>query len=241
MKRLITILGILSLVLSMGLVYLGIKARTSGVTIFNNKYIINSKLFGEPEEIRFWITPSNPAIQEKANEFRNDSQLIEVTKAYNWLETNYHYDLDDWVVLNNGKLILKGGSDFWSIPIFTLAQKEQNNGNVYLDCEDGSFLLVSILRALGIDAYANIGTVTINDSIYGHAWGTVNLDGKEYLLETTLGEPLTELKSVPSFYKMFIKFNEKDVIAITGADINKEIFPPLPPAKIQELKKALGD
>ena len=83
MKKVITILGILSLVLSMGLVYLGIKARTSGI-ILNNKYIVNSKLFGEPEEIRFWITPSNPAIQEKANEFKNDSQLIEVTKVYNW-------------------------------------------------------------------------------------------------------------------------------------------------------------
>ena len=93
---------------------------------------------------------------------------------------------------------------------------------------------------MGIEAYANVGTVSLNGSIYGHSWGTVIIDGKEYLLETTLGAELTELRPVPSFYKTDIKFNEKDVIAITGVDINKEIYPPLPPAKIQDLKDALN-
>lgn len=235
----ITFLAIVSILLSLGLVYLGVKARTTGLPIYQN-YIIRDKLFGMPEDIRYWITPNNIAIKNKANEFKDDSQLIEVTKAFNWLEDGYHYDIDDWIVLNNGKVILKGGNDFWSLPIFTLAQKEQNNGEIYVDCEDGTFLLVSLLRSLGVTAWANIGTVELDSGIYGHAWVTVELNGKEYLLETTIGQHLGEIPTVPRFYKVTIKFNEKEVIAITGEDINKDIYPPLPPAKIQELKKLLG-
>jgi len=189
-------------------------------------------------DIRSWITPNEPAIKEVAKGLQTEDKIATITKAYNWLEENYHYDSDDWVILNNGRIIIKGGVDSWALPIFTLAQKHQN-GSIYVDCEDGTFILVSLLRVLGIEAYANIGTVSLNGSIYGHAWVTVNLDNKEYLLETTLGTELTELRPVPSFYKTDVKFNEKDVIAITGVDINKEIYPPLPPAKLDELKDAL--
>jgi hypothetical protein len=234
----IIILAIISLILSGGLFYLGVKARTSGLPIFSSYYIINSKMFGEPMDIRSWITPNESAIKEVAKEFQTGEKIATVTKAYNWLEENYHYDSDDWVILNNGRIIIKGGTDSWALPIFTLAQKHQN-GSIYVDCEDGTFILVSLLRSLGIETYANVGTVSLNGSIYGHAWVTVNLNGKEYLLETTLGVELTELRPVPSFYKTDVKFNEKDVIAITGVDINKEIYPPLPPAKLDELKDAL--
>ena len=189
-------------------------------------------------DVRSWVTPNEPAIKEVAKEFQTGEKIATVTKTYNWLEENYHYDIDDWIILNNGRIIIKGGTDSWALPIFTLAQKHQN-GSIYVDCEDGTFILVSLLRSLGIEAYANVGTVSLNGSIYGHAWVTVNLDNKEYLLETTLGTELTELRPVPSFYKTDVKFNEKDVIAITGVDINKEIYPPLPPAKLDELKDAL--
>jgi len=233
------ILCILSICLSIGLIYLRVKARTSGLPIFSSYYIVNEKMFGEPMDVRSWVTPNEPAIKEVAKEFQTEDKIATVTKTYNWLEENYHYDIDDWIILNNGRIIIKGGTDSWALPIFTLAQKHQN-GSIYVDCEDGTFILVSLLRSLGIETYANIGTVSLNGSIYGHAWVTVNLDNKEYLLETTLGVELTELRPVPSFYKTDVKFNEKDVIAITGVDINKEIYPPLPPAKIQDLKDALN-
>jgi hypothetical protein len=233
------ILAILSICLSGGLVYLGIKARTMGIPIFSSQYIINEKFFGEPADLRFWITPNEYAIKKEAEQFKSDNSIATVTKTYNFLETDYHYEQDDLVLLNNGHIILKGGVDSWNLPILTLAQKHQN-GSIYIDCEDGTFLLISLLRINSIEAWANIGTVTLNGSIYGHAWGTVIIDGKEYLLETTLGQSLTELRPVPSFYKVDVKFNEKDVLAITGVDINKQIYPPLPPAKIQDLKDALN-
>jgi transglutaminase-like putative cysteine protease len=234
----IIIFAILSIMVSIGLVYLGVKARTTGIPIFSSYYIINSKMFGEPMDVRSWVTPNEPAIKEVAKGLQTEDKIATITKTYNWLEENYHYDIDDWIILNNGRIIIKGGTDSWALPIFTLAQKHQN-GSIYVDCEDGTFILVSLLRSLGIETYANVGTVSLNGSIYGHAWVTVNLNGKEYLLETTLGAELTELRPVPSFYKTDVKFNEKDVIAITGVDINKEIYPPLPPAKLDELKDAL--
>ncbi len=235
----LTILGVLSIFLSIGLVYLGIKARTTGVPIFSSFYIINDKFFGEPTDLRFYITPNEYAIQEEAKKLKTDSDLATVSKTYNFLSEKYNYVQDDLILLNSGQIIAKGGIDSWNLPILTLAEKHQY-GEFWVDCEDGTFLLVSLLRANGLTAWANIGTVTINSSIYGHAWATVFLDGKEYLLETTLGEPLAELKPVPSFYKVDVKFNEKDILAITGADINKKVYPPLPPAKVQDLKDLLG-
>jgi len=118
-------------------------------------------------------------------------------------------------------------------------QKNHQYNGLWVDCEDGTFLLTSLLRANGIDAWANIGTVRLDSGVYGHAWATVILDGKEYLLETTLGEPLSELRPVPNFYRVDVKFNEKEISAITGADINKVVYPPLPTSKISELKKTL--
>jgi len=238
-KRVIIILAILSICLSVGLIFLGVKARTTGIPIFSSQYIINEKFFGESADLRFWVTPNEYAIKKEAEKLKTDNPIATVTKTYNFVEENYMYEQDDLVVLNNGQIILKGGVDSWNLPLFTLAQKHQN-GKIVVDCEDGTYFVISLLRANGIDAWANIGTVTLNGSIYGHAWGTVIIEGKEYLLETTLGQPLTELRPVPNFYKVDVKFNEKDVLAITGKDINKQIYPPLPPAKIQDLKDALN-
>ena len=240
MRKMITTLTILSIVLSVGLIYLMIIAKTSGISVLDSLFIVNEKYFGEPADVRFWITPDAYAIKKQAEQFKTDNDIATITKTYNWLESGYHYEEDDLVILNNGHIILRGGPDSWNLPIFTLAIKHQNDGEAWMDCEDGAFLLVSLLRANNIDAWAHIGTVSINGSIYGHAWATVNVDGKEYLLETTLGQSLTELRPVPSFYRTAVKFNEKEVIATTGEDINKQIYPPLPPSKIQDLKDLLS-
>jgi len=94
--------------------------------------------FGEPEELRWWITPNNPAIKKQAETLKGNDNLGTIVRAYNWLEENYNYEEDDAVLLNNGHIILRGGQDFWQLPIMVLAQKEQN-GSLYVDCEDGTF------------------------------------------------------------------------------------------------------
>ncbi len=211
----LTILGVLSIFLSIGLVYLGIKARTTGVPIFSSFYIINDKFFGEPTDLRFYITPNEYAIQEEAKKLKTDSDLATVSKTYNFLSEKYNYVQDDLILLNSGQIIAKGGIDSWNLPILTLAEKHQY-GEFWVDCEDGTFLLVSLLRANGLTAWAIYWNGTINSSIYGHAWATVFLDGKEYLLETTLGEPLAELKPVPSFYKVDVKIQRKGYFSDYG-------------------------
>ena len=95
MKKVLILLGILSICVSAGLFYLGVKARTSGLPIFSSFYIVNEKMFGEPMDVRSWVTPNEPAIKEVAKEFQTGEKIATITKTYNWLEENYHYDSDD--------------------------------------------------------------------------------------------------------------------------------------------------
>ncbi|MEM3541198.1 MAG: hypothetical protein QXF86_03210 [Candidatus Bilamarchaeaceae archaeon] len=242
MKKMIIAISIILLVLSGTLFFIGYKTKGFINTPLGSLYLIKNKLFQETTDIRTFITPHEYSIYMQAQEFKDNQPIVSVVKAFNWLENGYHYAIDDLVILNNGIIIVRGGIDSWNLPVLTLAQKHQNGGECWVDCEDGTFLLVSLLRALDIDAWASIGTVEIQGNLYGHAWATVNLNGKEYLLETTIGEQIQELKLVSSlpFYKPYVQFNEKEIRTIIQADINKEIYPPLPPAKIPELKKILG-
>jgi hypothetical protein len=245
MRKMLIITTIISIVLSIFLVALvvrgGLNENTNQSTSSENeKYVVKDKLWGEPEILTSFITPSQTAIKLQAEQLKKDNDMATITATYDWLENGYHYETDSLEVRNNGHTILKGGPDTWNPPVFTLAVKHYNNGDAWMDCEDGTFLLVSLLRANGINAWANIGTVEIDGSIYGHAWATVILNGQEFLLETTLGQPLQALKPVPSFYSPSFTFNEKDIHPRKfGADIN-EVYPPLPPAKVQDLKKLLN-
>lgn len=248
--RAVTILAAVSILLSVGLICLGIRVRGVKSQIPKvGHYIVKGKLFKEPADIRDWVTPGEVAIEETAKTLEAGSDVATITKTYDYIEKDYKYEQDDLVVLNKGQVILRGGVDSWNLPVLTLAQKHQNGG-IVVDCDDGTFLLVSLLRANGIDAWANIGTVTFVDpktnqsSIYGHAWATVIVDGEEYLLETTLGEPLKKLQPVPDNerikYDADVKFNEKDIRIITGRNINETIYPPLPPGEVTKLRDILN-
>jgi len=243
MRKMLIITTIISILLSIFLVVLVVRGNLSGNSQAlpgNKKYVVKDKLWGEPEVLTSFITPDQTAIQLQAAQLKKYNDMATTVETYNWLENGYHYEIDNLEVRNNEHTILKGGVDTWNLPVFTLAIKHQNGGNIWVDCEDGTFLLVSLLRANGINAWANIGTVEIDGSIYGHAWATVILNGQEFLLETTLGQPLQALKPVPSFYTPLFTFNEKDVhIHKFGADIN-EVYPALPPSKVQDLKKLLN-
>ena len=219
--------------------YLGIKARTSGVTALSSQYIIKGKLFGEPTDVRDFVALKYN-IKEEAKNLKEDTELATVIKTYNFVEEGYHYALDNLVLLNEDLVLLKGNTDSWNPAWLSLAIKHQSGG-LNGDCEDITALIIALLRVNNIDVWDNVGTVTLSSGIYGHSWGTVIIEGKEYLLEGTLEAPLVKLQSVPNFYKANIKFNEKDVLAITGADINKELPPQLPPARLNELKQALGN
>jgi|GEM_PF-5770375 len=239
----LTIITTISIVLSISLVILIVRGFTDveAPLTENEKYKVKDRLWGEPEILTSFITPNQPAIKSQAQQLKKDNDMATTIATYNWLEDKYHYETDSLEIRNSKHTVLKGGIDTWNLPVLTLAIKHQNNGHIWVDCEDGTFLLVSLLRANGINAWANIGTVEINGSIYGHAWATVILNGNEYLLETTLGQTLQALRPVPEFYTPNFAFNEKEVrLRKFGADIN-EVYPPLPPAKVQDLKNLLND
>jgi transglutaminase-like putative cysteine protease len=245
MKKMLIATTIISIVLSIFLVALVVNGSLTGndeqiTSSKNEQYVVKDKLWGEPEILTSFITPNQTAIKLQAEQLKKNTDMETIIATYDWLESGYHYETDSLEVRNNGHTILKGGPDTWNPPVFTLAVKHQNDGNVWVDCEDGTYLLVSLLRANNINAWANIGTVEIDGSVYGHAWATVILNGQEFLLETTLGQPLQALKPVPSFYSPAFTFNEKDVRPRKfGASIDDELTP-LPPAKIQDLKNLLN-
>ena len=250
--NILTIIGIIfAICVAIIFFYLGVQARTSGISIFHSRYIIKGKLFGESADIRDFVALKYN-ITEEAKNLKEDTELATVIKTYNFVEEGYKYTVDNLTLLNGIKVLLKGGADSWNPAWLSLAIKHQNGG-LDGDCEDVTSLIVALSRANGINIWQNIGTITLNSGIYGHSWGTVIIDGTEYLLEGTREAPLTELKTIDQVYKdakamnqmlkyeASIKFNEKDVLTTVGADLNKELPPQLPPSKLQELKDALGD
>ena len=66
------------------------------------------------------------------------------------------------------------GSDSWESPIDTY---RVGSG----DCEDTSLLLVDLLTGYGLDARVALG----KHGGEGHAWCVVNIDGQQYILEST--------------------------------------------------------
>lgn len=100
---------------------------------------------------------------------------------------------------------LRGSLDSWQ-----LAEQTWNNKNG--DCEDSSILLADWLIERGFDARVVIGTT---DTLEGHAWCVVNLEGTTYLLETTDANP--DMRNLPyaatlaPHYRPRFQFNRRSV------------------------------
>jgi len=236
MKKMNIFLGLLCVFIAVFLFYEGLAIRTGGTT--TKRYIVDGKLFNGKAYLREFIQPTQPEIQSIAKQLKRATPQDTIIATYNWLENNYQYATDKIKIYNGNVLIFEGNDDTWDLPTQSAGIKKYKGFRG--DCEDGTFLLTSLLRANGINAWANIGTVKIGEKIYGHAWVTVYLNGGRYLLETTLGKPLKTFQPVPDIYSAEFTFNESIVRAKIGADINKKIAP-LPPAKIPELRKILNN
>ena len=229
------LLGVLCSIIAILLIYDGVVAKTGGESMLQN--IVDHKLFNGAAYLREFVNPAQPEIQKIAKTLKKDTPMETTKNIYNWFENGYSYATDSIVITNGKKVVFVGNNDTWNLPVQTLAEKRQ--GTMKIDCEDGTFAMVSLLRADGINAWANIGTVVIKGETYGHAWVTVVLNGKTYLLETTRGAPLDGFHSVPNIYHPEFTFNEKRVHATLGANINRKRPSPIPPEKIPELKEIL--
>ena len=121
-----------------------------------------------------FITPEDPSVQAVAASIVNKAGAepsARLREAYNYVTGNIRYvtDKTQW-----------GYSEVWQMPDETL---KRGLG----DCEDTSFLLCSLLIALGINAHVVFGEYKGK----GHAWVEAWFDSTGGILETTSGQPFT--------------------------------------------------
>lgn len=121
-----------------------------------------------------FIKPNDPGVQAIAAEIvrklgGEDSLGNRLQEAYNFVMLNVPYVPD---------MTVFGYEDVWQLPDSTLRRRMG-------DCEDLSFLLCSLLVALGIQAHVVLGMY----KGVGHAWVEASLDGAGGILESTSGQP----------------------------------------------------
>lgn len=123
-----------------------------------------------------FITPEDPAITALAQEIRSklgeqDSLTARLREAYNYVTANVKYVVD---------MKAFGYEEVWQKPTSTL---KRGVG----DCEDLSFLLCSLLLALGVQARVVFGGYNGE----GHAWVEAGAGDVGGILETTTGQPFS--------------------------------------------------
>jgi hypothetical protein len=123
---------------------------------------------------RDFIVPQDPRVQAIAGQIveklgGQDTPAARLREAYNYVTLNVRYVAD---------MTQFGYEEVWQMPDSTL---KRGIG----DCEDLSFLLCSLLRALGIRAGVTFGTF----KGVGHAWVEAYVDGSGGVLESTSGQP----------------------------------------------------
>ena len=124
-----------------------------------------------------FITPSDAVVRDTASYIIStlvmDSVEDRVVGAFNWVAINVIYTSDRKQF---------GKEDFWQYPNETLSGVTSSGYTslMYGDCEDSSFLLVSLLLAMGIPSQnVRVGISEV------HAWVECRLGGTWYIFETT--------------------------------------------------------
>lgn len=106
--------------------------------------------------------------------------------------------------------------DVWAFPYQTLWQKCG-------DCEDSSFLLCSLLRHNDLlsveEVWATLGTYGL--LLEGHAWVTVLLDGKRWVMETTLSKAPQEVVAETFPHSPSIYFNDKTCVELGSFPVSR--------------------
>lgn len=125
---------------------------------------------------KIFITPNDPSVQAVAASIvsklgAEDSLDARMREAFNHVSLNIRYVTDKKQF---------GILEVWMMPSETL---RRGIG----DCEDSSFLLCSLLHALGVPARVVFGL----HNGKGHAWVEAQVNGTGGILETTSDQPFT--------------------------------------------------
>jgi len=239
MNKVQVIIGIILIVFGSVLV-IGYVRGTHMVLLPNpngNTIKASKKILGQDAVISEFITPNQIAIKEQAQDFVDNSQEIMVKKAYDWLENGYKYTVDDIIIYAGGEKITESTADNWNLPIISLAIYK-HVGRFVGDCEEWFFLACVYFEGIKSSLLGGTGN---HYNRWKRLWtrlGSSEIEWKEYLLETTLGESLAEFIPVPDFYHPYVRWNESEVIFSTAGKIDEEL-PRLTPYEINQLKELL--
>ncbi len=157
----------------------GINTRCGTYPARNGEVVLNS-----------FITPNEQSVKDTATHIAStlvhDTIEDRIVAAFNFVAVNVIYTSDRAQF---------GKGDFWQYPNETLGQVfiDSQIAKMYGDCEDSSFLLVSLLLALGIPSQnVRVGLSEV------HAWVECKIGNAWYVFETTDDKELSELVSAVS-------------------------------------------
>lgn len=192
-------------------------------------YTVNDKRFGrETHDIREWITPHSAKVVDYAAQLWDDDRDIFILNCWEWFSRSFEYSCSDIFIMRanicDHHWAEYRQEDLWEFPAETIARYEESlhlNKRPMTDCDGGTFLLASLLLSGTDGVYANVGYVWDRGQNRGHAWVTVERNGREYIIETTFhGEMVETLLSTNPWmkvedypeYRVWYKFDHKNVV-----------------------------
>ncbi len=133
------------------------------------------------------------------------------TANHSTVEKAYDYAASDVIYMSDK--FQYGVADKWISGETVISDTPKNNiiKKKAGDCEDKAFLLVSMLRSLGVppeEVRVGMGKVLVNGATFGHAWVEIYKNGRWLPLESTSGSVYNEqygiiVHNVPLPYEWF--------------------------------------
>ncbi len=126
-----------------------------------------------------YVTPYDSEVQKLANTIKNSREAYKTAVRWTWVsDATLHGVAEKWIMPNE---FLAETPDYKTNPL---------PGKIVSDCEEQAYTLVSLLRAIGIEAQnvrVVVGEVNFSGQTGGHAWVEIYENGKWHALDATSG------------------------------------------------------
>jgi len=183
-------------------------------TIVINDQPVSASFFGEGRWLSDYITPEEPDIVMLNSKITRNLKTVQEKTIASW----------DWVANQiryksfiSAQISVEGKSsyqnDYWQTPAMC---SKTHVGN----CANKAFLLTSLLRNFVSpdQVHCVLGNL-YNGHASGHAWVEINMDGKDYILESTRNDvPMVEAR-LTDRYEPVHYFNDTVVWAVPGRTV----------------------
>jgi len=177
-------------------------------------YIVRKRYGGEPALLTSFVRPDDYLVRKIA-----EGLPLSIGACWNWVCINIEYPSGRFPdrhvlhaftrrgILGERAFLTYVDLDLWHYPGEVIFMSAGN-------CDDSAILLTSMLRRF-IDSkrvYVSIGTF----QNLGHAWCSIFIDGKPYVLETTLSRAKESITYMPEElpYDVSLRFNDIAVVEV---------------------------